>query len=64
MKRIIEQSDFTFLLTLFMILVVLKEALWGGGDLLIIVENMLFSLPNFNVAFNLKTFLFVVVFRK
>lgn len=64
MKRIIEQSDFTFLLTLFMILVVLKEALWGGGDLLIIVENMLFSLPNLNVAFNLKTFLFVVVFRK
>lgn len=63
MKRIIEQSDFTFLLTLFMILVVLKEALWGG-DLLIIVENMLFSLPNLNVAFNLKTFLFVVVFRK
>lgn len=63
MKRIIEQSDFTFLLTLFMILVVLKEAL-GGGDLLIIVENMLFSLPNLNVAFNLKTFLFVVVFRK
>lgn len=36
----------------------------GGGDLLIIVENMLFSLPNLNVAFNLKTFLFVVVFRK